>query len=101
MTGVQTCALPIYTLGVALYRAGAWNDAITHLTESMELRNDGDSFDWFFLGMAHWRLGHKEEARKQVERAILWMEKNAPQNEELRQFKSEAEALLGIKKKEP
>ena len=36
----------------------------TALHKSMELRKGGDSLDWFFLAMAHWQLGDKDEARK-------------------------------------
>ena len=89
------------TLGVAQYRAGAWKEASLALQKSMELRNGGDAFDWFFIGMAHWQLGQKEEARMQYERALQWMKENLPQESELRRFRSEAEALLGINYKEP
>ena len=33
----------------------------------------GSSFDWFFLAMAHWRLGDKDEARMWFDRAVEWM----------------------------
>ena len=72
------------TLGVAHYRASDWKAAIAALEKSMDLRKGGDSFDWFFLAMAHWQLDHKEEARKWYDQAVRWMEKNAPQDEELR-----------------
>src|SRR5262249_26723589 len=50
------------TLGVAHYRAGHWKDAIEPLTKSMELmKGQMESFDTFFLAMAHWRLGEKEK----------------------------------------
>src|SRR5262249_15890334 len=42
------------TLGVAHYRAGDWKAAVETLEKSMSLRQGGDSFDWFFLAMAHW-----------------------------------------------
>jgi hypothetical protein len=35
-------------------------EAIQELEKSMELRNGGDSFDWFFLAMANWQLGERE-----------------------------------------
>jgi dipeptidyl aminopeptidase/acylaminoacyl peptidase len=85
------------TLGVTQYRAGDWKAAIEALKRSMELRNGGDSFDWFFLAMAHWQLGEKERARQRFDQAVQWMEKNQPQNEELRRFRAEAEQLLGTK----
>ena len=47
------------TLGVAHYRAGAWQTATTCLERSMTLRKGGDAYDWLFLAMAHWQLGHQ------------------------------------------
>src|SRR5205823_1316215 len=82
------------TLGAAHYRAGNWKDAIAALQKSMDLRNGGDSFDWFFLAMAHWQLGEKEQAKKWYEKAVVWTEKNNPKDEELKCFRSEAKALL-------
>jgi serine/threonine protein kinase/tetratricopeptide (TPR) repeat protein len=82
------------TLGVAHYRAGDWQDAIAWLDKSMKGRIGGDSNDWFFLAMAHEQLGHKGEARKWFDKAVEWMEKQVPQNEELLRFRREAEDLL-------
>jgi serine/threonine protein kinase/WD40 repeat protein len=92
------------TLGVAHYRAGHWKIAIEALTKSMELKKGKDeSFDTLFLAMAHWQLDEKEKARQWYDRAVLWMEKNKDQLqgnkqrlEELRRFRAEAAALLGI-----
>ncbi len=85
------------TLAVAHSRGGEWKAAAEALSKSMELREGGDSFDWFFLAMAHWQLGEKEQARKWYTKAVRWMDKNKPQDEELRRFRAEATALLGIK----
>jgi serine/threonine protein kinase/Flp pilus assembly protein TadD len=87
------------TLGVAHYRAGDYAAAITALGKSMELGDGGDSFDWFFLAMAHWQLGQKEEARKWNDKAVAWMEKNRPKDEELVRFRTEAESLLKTERK--
>jgi WD40 repeat protein/serine/threonine protein kinase/tetratricopeptide (TPR) repeat protein len=87
------------TLGVAHYRAGNWKAAIEALTQSMELRNGGDSFDWFVQAMAHWQLGDKPQARSWFDRAVPWMEKNQPTSEELVRFRAEAAVLLGVKAK--
>src|SRR5262249_17801277 len=83
------------TLGVAHYRAGDWMAATAALERSMQLRDGGDAFDRFFLAMARWRLGKKEEARTWYDRAVAWTEKNkaalekTPQQaEELRRFRS-------------
>jgi tetratricopeptide (TPR) repeat protein len=87
------------TLGNAQYRAGSWKEAVAALKRSMELRKGGDSFDWFFLAMAHWKSGEKEKARTWFDRAVQWMDKNQPRNEELGRFRAEAAELLGMKAK--
>ena len=83
------------TLGVARYRAGEWQEAIDALEKSQDLQ-DLHSYDFFFLAMAHWQLGHKQEAQRYFERAVEWMDVKGPRNEELLRFRAEAEELLGI-----
>ena len=63
----------------------------------MELR-DGDSFNWFFLAMAHWQVGEKDKARQWYAKAVAWMDKNKPTDAELTRFRAEAKALLESKK---
>jgi WD40 repeat protein/serine/threonine protein kinase/tetratricopeptide (TPR) repeat protein len=87
------------TLGVAHYRAGDWNAARAALEQSVQLHDGGNAFDGFFLAMTHWRLGQKEEARRWYARAVEWMDKNRPQDEELRRFRDEAKTLLQIESK--
>jgi serine/threonine protein kinase/Flp pilus assembly protein TadD len=84
------------TLGVAQYSAGQWQPAIDSLEKSMTLRKGGDASDWFFLAMAHWQLDHKDGARQWYDKAVEWMDKNAPKNEELLRFRAEAAELLGV-----
>jgi eukaryotic-like serine/threonine-protein kinase len=88
------------TLGVAHYRARDWKAALDALTKAMELRQGGNSSDWFFLAMAHWQLGDKEAASKWYDQAVVWMDKNQPKNEELRRFREEAAELLGVKEQD-
>jgi tetratricopeptide (TPR) repeat protein len=97
-----------YVLGVAHYRAGNWQSAIDALKTAQELRNGGTAFDWLFLAMAHRKLGNHDDARKAYDRALQQLEKsrqalakNLPAAEALRRFRSEAEAVLELKKKEP
>jgi tetratricopeptide (TPR) repeat protein len=85
------------TLGVAEYRAGNWPGALKALNKSIELRNGGDSHDWFFLAMAHRRLDKKDEARQWYDKAAEWMDKNRPKDDDLRRFRQEASELLGVK----
>ncbi len=82
------------TLGVARYRMGDYQAAIDALNKSMELGSGGSGVDWFFLAMAQWRLGNKEEARRWHEKAIQWTEKHRPADEELGRFRAEAAALM-------
>jgi serine/threonine protein kinase/Flp pilus assembly protein TadD len=85
------------TLGVASYRADDWKAAIEALNTAEEL-SPGEFLAWnaFFLAMAHWQLGEKEQARRDYDRAVQWMEKEHPKDEELRRFRAEAEEVLGI-----
>ena len=85
------------TLGVARYRAGDWKAATEGLEKAVQLRMGGDGLAGFFLAMAQWQLGDKDQARKRFDEAVLWMEQHAPQDEELRRFRTEAEELLGIR----
>jgi WD40 repeat protein/serine/threonine protein kinase/tetratricopeptide (TPR) repeat protein len=65
-------------LGVALYRAGRFEESIARLSQSMELRSGkgspadwaflGSPADWAFLAMAHHCLGHRDEAKKWLEK---------------------------------
>ncbi len=84
------------TLAVAHYRAGDWKAAVAALEMQIELQKGGNSFDFVFLAMAHWQLGHKDEARRWYAQAVEWTEKNNTDNEGLRGFRAEAAELLGI-----
>jgi Flp pilus assembly protein TadD len=87
------------TLGHAEYRAGNWESAIAALEKVKALGSPGDSLEWYPLAMAHWQLGHKEEARKWYDQAVAWMESDDPKNEHLCRLRAEAAELLGIEKK--
>jgi Tfp pilus assembly protein PilF len=87
------------TLGVALYRDGQWQAAITQLTIAEELAPG----KWFahntlFLAMTNWRLGDQPTARDWYSKAVTWLEQNstAQHDEELARFRAEAEAMLAI-----
>jgi tetratricopeptide (TPR) repeat protein len=85
------------TLGVARYRAGDWKSAIAALEKSMDLRNGGDSSDWFFLAMVHWQRGEKTLARTWYETAWLWAAVHQPQSVDLARFRTEAATLMGLR----
>jgi tetratricopeptide (TPR) repeat protein len=82
------------TLGVAHYRNGDDRAAVVELETAMGLRAGGDSFDWFFLAMAHCRLGAHHEARTWFDRALRGMDRHKPSDGELRRFRAEAKAML-------
>src|SRR5262249_13575524 len=60
------------TLGAARYGAGDWAAAIEALSKSVELRQGGDAFDWFFMAMAEQQRGNKDEARRCYDNAREW-----------------------------
>jgi serine/threonine protein kinase/Flp pilus assembly protein TadD len=61
------------TLGAALYRAGRFEEAVKRLTAASALqaneRQTAMAYTWFFLAMAHHRLGHADEARRWLDKA--------------------------------
>jgi tetratricopeptide (TPR) repeat protein len=61
-------------LGAALYRAGRFEEAVKPLTEATKLNADPCRTNmlhtWFYLAMAHHRLGHTDEARRWLEKAV-------------------------------
>jgi tetratricopeptide (TPR) repeat protein len=87
------------TLGAALYRAGKFPAAVQRLNEAIKLRDgNGDWADWMFLAMAHHRLGHKEEARQWLDRAVAWSNQAGrlswSDRLQVQMLRREAEALL-------
>jgi serine/threonine protein kinase/Tfp pilus assembly protein PilF len=82
------------TLGVAYFRNGDDKATITELERAMSLREGGNSFDWFFLAMAHSRQGDRDQAQTWFDRAVQWMDKHRPRDDDLRRFRAEAEAML-------
>ena len=83
------------TLGIAYFRARDWKAAIHALGQSTELGDGGTSFDFFFLAMAWWQQGDREQAHHWYLRGNAWMEEHNPGHEALIRFREEATALLG------
>jgi tetratricopeptide (TPR) repeat protein len=107
-------------LGAVLYRAGAYELAIQRLTEADRLVRDPSEIAvddspariWFFMSMAHDRLGHTAEARKWLDKAGQWAEMDTREVQAgmlprmyfdfarrlaLKFLQQEAETLLGAK----
>ncbi len=87
------------TLGVVQYRAGRYLQAVTTLERSLEAgHGQSAAFDLFFLAMANHRLGHREEARRCLDRGIESMGRSGPltddQVKELSAFRAEATGVL-------
>jgi tetratricopeptide (TPR) repeat protein len=89
------------TLGVAYYRNGQLDEAKNALYRSMSLRNEGDSFDWFFLALVELKQGHRPQAQEWFERATRWFRESHPNDPELRLFHSEAAQALGLSSSKP
>jgi serine/threonine-protein kinase len=88
------------TLGVAHYRNGDHKAAVAELEMAVSLREGGaEGFDGFFLAMAYWRLGDRDQARTWFNRAVEWMDTHRTHDDELRRFRAEAEALLAEARK--
>ena len=86
-----------YTLGVVHYAAGRWDAARVALEKSLKIQPEGSGSRWFLLAMTQWQLGDRLAAQSSYGQAVEWMEKNGPDNKELRRLRAEAAALLGIK----
>jgi Tfp pilus assembly protein PilF len=87
------------TLGVILYRAGQYQEAVAELNEAIQRHSKGGTAaDFLFLAMAHHQLGQADEARQWLDRAKKEVEKNPPvfwsDQVELQLFRREAETLI-------
>jgi eukaryotic-like serine/threonine-protein kinase len=84
------------TLGVAQYSSGRWGEAI----ESLGPMTDDErcpAWPFFYLAMAHHRLGDPAEARQWFDRGVERMNRGTKKPDPLiTQARSEAAALLGI-----
>jgi Flp pilus assembly protein TadD len=84
------------TLAVALYRAGEWQAAREALTRSVDLGAGDNSWNWFFLAMAHWRLGEPDVARDRYDRACSEMKNSRVARNRLLRLRGDVAALLGV-----
>ncbi len=89
------------TLGVAYYRLRNLPAAMNALVRSMDLRREGDSFDWYFVAMIHAQQGRLDEARQWYDKAAAWQVGTQQGNEELQRFRAEAAEVLGLPEPPP
>jgi tetratricopeptide (TPR) repeat protein len=89
------------TLGVILFRAGRYQEAIDRLEERVAAGEvPGAPVDWVFLAMAHHRLGHKLEANRWLDKFRVYkvrdlrISKDLWNDMEILLFAREVEALL-------
>jgi WD40 repeat protein/tRNA A-37 threonylcarbamoyl transferase component Bud32 len=67
------------TLGAVLCRKGDFTPAMQRLLQGMRLTGgEGHLQDWLFLALAYDGLGHPEEARPYLDKAVRWIEQNKP-----------------------
>jgi serine/threonine protein kinase/Flp pilus assembly protein TadD len=67
----------LYALGLAHYRAGHFNEAITQLEKSKRTNPTWDRdtcLNGFVLAMAHHRLGHLDDARRFLNETKGWLD---------------------------
>ncbi|MFO0810939.1 MAG: protein kinase [Gemmataceae bacterium] len=84
-------ALHTSTLGVAHYRSGNWPAAATALQQSAAQDDwPGRPDTAFFLAMAHWQLGERDGARKQLAEAVRLTEMTDSPDGELQDIRTEA-----------
>ncbi len=89
------------TLGIAHYRARQWGEAVSALEKGIESTpSGGGSAKWFFLAMAYWQMEDRQQAYGWYEKAVRGMgnvgSEVRVQPLELRRYRAEAAALLGI-----
>jgi len=99
------------TLGLACYHTGSWSEAVTalekglaalgkkrkHADISASMRGDDTTtaMTWLYLAMAYSKLGQIRNARSWYDKAVLWIDKNAPTA--LLRLRAEAAEVLGIR----
>jgi tetratricopeptide (TPR) repeat protein/WD40 repeat protein len=74
VTGASPSYAAVRTLGAALLRAGKFEEAIRELNRAADMRPESLG-TWLLLALAHHRLGHADEGRPWLEKAVLRIEK--------------------------
>jgi tetratricopeptide (TPR) repeat protein len=86
----------LITLGAALYRAGRFEEAVGRLNESIQANLSPRAFA--FLALAHHRLGHRDEAKRWLDKLVAYQPKEgfetSPEDLEIRLLRHEVESLV-------
>jgi len=82
-------------LGIAQYKLEEYRQAVETLKRTLTLNGD-DAFAPFFLAMAHWQLGDKEQSRQWFDKGVQWMDAHNANSETMVRFRNEAAELLGV-----
>ena len=98
-------------LGALLYRAGRFEEAARRLREADAAFRQANrptmtiASTWLFLALAHERLGHPDEARQWLAKAVREIDQPSPERAKINQvwnrrltlglLRREAEALVG------
>src|SRR5262249_12907433 len=77
--GEPRAAWYLHTLGLAHYRAGQFDEAVRRLQESTALTPAwaADVDNWLALALAQHRLDHEEEARRWLDKAMEWSDRQS------------------------
>jgi hypothetical protein len=86
-------------------KPGEWMQWGGDCLYSLSVGEGGDRHHRFFLVMAHWQLGNREQSRHYYSQAIAALppdleKRTDTKADELRRFRAEAEALMGLKSEE-
>ena len=82
------------TLGVARYRAGAWDAAIEALSRSVELTSGGSEADWLSWPWATGSEARRTRRSRWYDKAIATMDGSRSGDEELIRFREEETTLM-------
>jgi len=69
VTGVQTCALPIYNLGTTYYLTSKFRKSVAYYRRAVRLKPASASFH-LNLGTSYYRLRHWQEAVQEYREAL-------------------------------
>jgi tetratricopeptide (TPR) repeat protein len=89
------------TLGVVYYRLGRFTNAVEVFEHNIQQNDVGPvtACDRLFLAMSYHRLGQTERAELAFSKAAEWLDASPAQaNQELKEFRAEAEVVLGTSK---